>query len=254
MPEIPIRVGGTVAPEAVTGMLGGRTVFATGHGPGWRHLLYLQGCQFDCLACSGPLLMPRSPRGMLPVSVAEVIEPIAADVPFLSGVTISGGEPTVQPDFLLALLTRLRDDPRTARLTRFLATNGDVDPALWEALAPLLDGVLLDVKALDEDRHIVLTGRSNTRVLDSAVNLSARGLLHEVRLLLIPGINDSDEQLHRLATWLLGIDPDVRVRVVEFEKRGTRICARDLLTPRRSDLARYWRVLDSAGVQELSVP
>lgn len=235
-------------------MVASRIAYSTVHGPGGRYVLFLQGCQFDCLACGNHRMMPRAPRGMRPRTVADVVADIGRDAPFLTGVTVSGGEPTTQPDFLLALLAQLKADRRTTRLSRFLATNGDVAPELWEALAPLLDGVMLDLKALDEERHVVLTGRSNVRALDSVVDLIGRGLLYEVRLLLVPGINDSDAQLRRLAGWLLDIDPAVRVRVVEFDKRGTRACARDLAAPRRADFVRYWRVLNFAGVEDLVVP
>ncbi len=241
-------------PGAVTGLVAHRIAFSALHGPGRRHVLFLQGCQFDCLACANPELMPRRPRGLDARTVEDVLAEIRQDAPYLDGVTVSGGEPTAQPEFLHALLGELARGRGTSRLTRFVATNADAPAEVWDKLAPVTDGFLVDLKALDDDRHVVLTGRSNRRVLASIHDLAARGLLYEVRLLLIPGLNDSDVELRRTADWLLAVDPRIRLRVVEFGKRGTRVCARDLTEPRRRDFVRYWQVLSSAGVDDLVVP
>ena len=126
-----------------------------------------------------------------------------------------------------------RTDRRTARLTRFVDTNGDAEPEVWDLLVPVTDGVMVDLKALDDDVHVILTGRSNARVRKLPRELAARGVLYEVRLLPIPGLNDSDDQLERTAAWLLSLDPAIRVRVNEFRRFGIRAVARDLRPPRR---------------------
>ncbi|MEJ2579689.1 MAG: radical SAM protein, partial [Kineosporiaceae bacterium] len=177
----------------------------------------------------------------------------AGQVP-VTGVTVSGGEATVQAPFVRALFAALADDPRTAGLTRFVDSNGDCDPQVWEMLAPVTDGVMLDLKALDEDRHIVLTGESNARSLASIRTVAALGLLHEVRLLLVPGLNDDDDTLRRTAAWLHGAAPGVRVVINAFRHEGTRACARDLVEPRPADLTRYREVLTGAGLTDLTVP
>lgn len=236
------------------GLLAGRVPFSAVDGPGSRYVLFLQGCRFDCLACHNPATIPLRPRGSGPVGVDEVLAPVADAGPFLSGVTVTGGEPTVQHRFVHELFTRLGEDPRTARLTRFLGSNGDARPEVWARLAPVTDGAMVDLKALDDETHLVLTGRSNVRVLASIRDLAARRVLHEVRLLLVPGLNDSDDQLTRTAAWLLGVDPAVRVRVNAFNRAGTRACARELRPPGRTEIDRYRDVLTAAGITDLTVP
>ena len=123
---------------------------------------------------------------------------------------------------------------------------------MWQRLAPLTDGVMLDLKALDDDTHLVLTGVGNALVLASIREVARRGLLREVRLLLVPGLNDSDATLERTAAWLLDVDPAVRVQVIGFRRHGVRPCARDLLEPGPRDLARCRGVLAAAGIRGLS--
>ncbi len=238
---------------AVQGLLAGTVPFSAVDGPGNRFVVFLQGCGFDCLVCHNPATIPLHPRGVVPTPVADVVELVARDAQFLTGVTVTGGEPTAQPEFLAALLRSLAADSRTTRLSRFVDSNGDAPVAVWECLADVVDGVMLDLKALDHERHLVLTGAHNRRVLLSLTRLAALGLLHEVRLLLVPGVNDADEDLDRTAHWLLSLDPGIRVRVNGFRHHGTRVVARDLLAVTDADRERYRAVLTAAGVRDLTV-
>lgn len=230
----------------------GTVPFSAVDGPGNRFVVFLQGCQWDCLVCHNPCSIPVRPAGMAPTPITEVLAGIREAAPFLTGVTVTGGEATLQARFVRELFTELAADPATARLTRFVDSNGDAEPEVWEQLAPVTDGVMLDLKALDDEMHVVLTGHSNRRVLASIADLAGRGLLYEVRLLLVPGLNDADDVLRRTAAWLLAVDPDVRIRINAFRREGTRPCARDLLEPRPQDLHRYRAVLTDAGVRRFN--
>lgn len=238
----------------LTGLVAGTVPFSAVDGPGSRYVVFLQGCGFDCLACHNPATIPFHPKGLRPMSVDEVLAGIAGAAPFLTGVTVTGGEPTCQLDFVHALFSDLANDPRTARLGRLLDSNGDAPPEVWDRLAPVTDGAMIDLKALDDEIHLVLTGRPNAQVLAAIRDLATRGLLVEVRLLLVPGLNDGDDVLARTASWLLEADPQILVRVNPFRRNGTRACARDLLVPGPDDLARYHAVLTTAGVVDPVLP
>ena len=231
--------------------LAGSAPFSAVDGPGNRYVLFLQGCGWDCLSCHNPCSIPVRPPNMRPTPIEDVLAGIRDAAPFLTGVTVTGGEATLQAGFVRELFTELAGDPATARLTRFVDSNGDADPAVWQALAPVTDGVMLDLKALDDEMHVVLVGRSNRRVLASIVDLAGRRLLHEVRLLFVPGLNDAPDVVDRTARWLLDVDPEVRVRVIGFRRAGTRACARDLLAPTAEDVSRYRELLTDAGVRHL---
>ncbi len=136
------------------------------------------------------------------VTAEELIDRLRPSAPFTSGVTISGGEATVQPDFLVSLTTALKADPSFANKTILIDSNGVTSIDIWDRLHPTIDGVMLDLKAWDDDEHRRLTGSGNEQVLDSARHLAALDLLTEVRLVLVPGWNDHPKSLAAMADWL----------------------------------------------------
>ena len=164
-------------------------------GPGNRYVLFLQGCNFNCLACHNPQTIPLNTPRATELSVTQVLDQIRESMPFISGVTVSGGEATVQHHFVAELFTAIKASDEFSSLTTFIDSNGNTPVEVWDQLASVTDGVMLDLKSLDNKHHRELTGSSNESVLESIKYLSALGILYEVRLLLIPGHNDSDEQL-----------------------------------------------------------
>ena len=142
------------------------------------------------------------------LAVADVLERLRPAAPFLSGVTVSGGEATQQAGFVRALFAAIKSDPSLARLTCFVDTNGDADQATWDLLDPVLDAAMVDLKCFDDAIHRRMTGSGNERILASIRLLAARGKLHEVRLLLIPGVNDADDLLAATGRWLADVDPN----------------------------------------------
>lgn len=191
-------------------------------GPGNRYVVFVQGCSFDCIACHNPETIPRRCPTARQASVEELVAEIRVAEPYLAGVTVSGGEVTTQYPFVRELFSAVRADPQLKRLTTFVDSNGFAVRNVWDRLLPVIDGAMIDLKALDPEVHLRLTGRSNELVLESIRHLHAHERLHEVRLLLVPGFNDSDEQLTRTADWLAALDPALRVVVIGFRQHGVR--------------------------------
>ena len=217
-------------------------------GPGNRFVVFTQGCSFDCLACHNPeTIAPRGPD-TTDSSVADLVERIREAEPYLAGVTVSGGEATMQWRFVRDLFTALRADPQLARLTTYVDSNGHALPRVWDELLPVTDGFMVDLKALDPDVHRRLTGRGNDLVLDSIRYLHARGRLAEVRLLLVPGFNDRADQLSRTAAWLAALDPGLRVVVIGFRTHGVRAEWAHLPEARPELLERARGALAAAGL------
>jgi len=213
-------------------------------GPGNRFVLFLQGCNFNCLACHNPQTIPlHTPRARV-MGVPEVLDDIRAAMPYISGITVSGGEATVQHEFVLELFKEIKSLPELADLTTFIDSNGNAPESIWESLAPYTDGVMLDLKALDNASHIALTGSSNEVVLESIKFLDSIKRLFEVRLLLVPGQNDSDEELIKTAVWLKGINPEMKIKINAFKTHGVRATARDWPEVSEEDLTRYHSHLD----------
>ncbi len=212
-------------------------------GPGNRFVLFLQGCNFNCLACHNPQTIPLHTPRARKLSVSEILDQIRESMPYISGVTVSGGEATVQHEFITELFTAIKESVEFSRLTTFIDSNGNASPEVWRRLAMVTDGVMLDLKALDEKRHIELTGKSNSVVLDSIKLLQKLGKLYEVRLLLIPGVNDSDQQLIDTAMWLRNIDPVMRIKINAFKSHGVRASAKNWPEVCDEDMSRYSAII-----------
>jgi pyruvate formate lyase activating enzyme len=220
-------------------------------GPGNRYVVFLQGCTFNCLSCHNPHTIARLPTCESRwVDVDALFADIARKAAFLSGVTVSGGEATLQWRAVDELFHRLAADPSTAHLTRLIDSNGDADPEVWRALATSMHGAMIDLKALDRDVHVALTGRTNTRVLGSLRQLSRLDRLAEVRLLIIPGVNDDPDQVAATARWLAELDPVPPVIVQGFRQEGTRPVARWFHEPTTPDLTAVASLLIAHGLPE----
>jgi len=130
------------------------------------------------------------------------------------GLTVSGGEPLAQPDFLTALLERATDE----RIATTLDTTGYADPAVLDAVAPLVDQFLYDVKVVDDRIHRAYTGVSNERILSNLRRLVERGRGDDVvvRTPVIGGVNDGDEQVDELVSFLAALEDVRRVELLPF--------------------------------------
>lgn len=237
--------------RSTPGLLADVVPFSSVDGPGNRFVVFTQGCNFDCLACHNPSTIARTAHPPRTASVPEVVEEIRAVEPYLSGITTSGGECTLQVDFLVELFGAVKADPQLARLTTFVDSNGNAEPAVWDRLVPVADRFMLDLKALDPVVHRRLTGHGNERVLASIRHLAARGVLHEVRLLVVPGWNDDPAGLAATGRWLAAIDPDLRTVVIGFRRHGVRPGFRDVPEPTPEDLARHRDLLLAAGLRDV---
>ena len=114
------------------------------------------------------------------------------------GITLSGGEPTMQPDFALDLLERI------APMHRAIETCGFCDPEIFRRFLDRLDFVLMDVKLVDPAQHKAWTGQDNAPILQNLDQLKRSGLPFVIRIPLIPGVNDTYQNLSDTAELLTG--------------------------------------------------
>jgi pyruvate-formate lyase-activating enzyme len=235
------------------GLLADVVPFSWVDGPGNRYVLFLQGCNFNCTACHNPHTIPLATSRARVVTVQAVCEDLRPLHRFLSGVTVSGGEATLQPGFVHDLFAAVKADAELGHLTTFIDTNGSAPREVWDRLLPVTDGVMVDLKALDAGVHRTLTGADNDPVLASIRHLATQGKLYEVRLLLVPGLNDSAEQLRLTAEWLLCVDPAMRIKVIAFRRHGARAAAQHWPEASAEERAEWQQVLEHAGVRQLEL-
>ena len=141
-----------------------------------------------CVACDTCIRV--CPEGASPrieyLTAAECFERIRTQIPFIRGVTVSGGECTLHPVFLAELFALCHAD----HLTTLLDSNGMIDYADYPTLMEVTDGVMLDIKAYTPEDHRRVTGYGNEMVLKNAVWLAERGKLTEIRTVAVPGLFD----------------------------------------------------------------
>ncbi len=154
------------------------------------------------------------------MTIAQVMQEIEKDVIFYDesggGVTFSGGEPLQQADFLFLLLQGCKDkEIHTAVDTSGLAP--------WKTLARIaeyVDVFLYDLKVMDDEKHRRFTGVSNHLILSNLEALSEEGRTINVRVPIIPGINDDDENLKRLGSFAASLARPPRVSILPYHKAG----------------------------------
>lgn len=154
------------------------------------------------------------------MTVAQVMEEIERDVAFYDesggGVTFSGGEPLSQPDFLFALL-------RACAVKGIHTVLDTCGFALWETLDGVrecVDLFLYDLKLMDAVRHREFTGVSNELILDNLRALSQQGHDIILRLPIIPGINDDDENIRQTGAFAAALPHLERVDILPYHRIG----------------------------------
>lgn len=240
-----------------TGFVADTVASSVVDGPGHRFVVFLQGCNFDCVACHNPQTIPgHAPvEGYAPRhrAVDELVEEIRAAAPFLRGVTVSGGEATQQHDVVRALFAAVKADSELRRLTCLVDSNGACDLAVWDELAPVMDGAMIDLKCLDPVVHELMTGQPNDAVLRSIEHLHDIGRLEEVRLLVVGGVNDDVDLVRRTGEWLAGIDPHLRLQLIGFREHGARPHDPPLVEPDRRRLDELAGVLAEVAPFDICV-
>lgn len=161
-----------------------------------------------CMACTEVCPAGALERVGRAMTVAEIVTTVVKDKPFFDtsggGVTLSGGEPTLFPDFTAALLAALKDEG----IHTIIETCGMFRPAIFlDRLAPRIDTVYFDIKLMDPAAHMQFCGTANTVILD---NFRAMRQWHVEggpavmpRIPLVPGITDTRENLQAIADFLV---------------------------------------------------
>lgn len=146
----------------------------------------------------------------------EVVKVVLEDREFYissgGGVTLSGGECLCQADFCAELLKKLKEYEINCNVD----TCGYVDRTAIDKVAPYTDVFLYDIKHIDSKMHQKYTGVPNEKIIENLKYINSLGKKIEVRIPLIPGINDDAETINKIGRLLSGIDMLVKVRVLPY--------------------------------------
>ena len=205
--------------------------FGTVDGPGIRFVVFVQGCPMRCLYCHNPDTWPTT--GGKEISVDEILRKYEENKSFYKngGLTVTGGEPLLQIDFLTELFMKAK----ALGIHTCIDTSGIVfkpdNKTIVDKLDVLMqytDLVMLDIKHIDPEEHKKLCSQPNDGILAFAEYLSDKDIPTWIRHVVVPGITDKEEYLYKLGLFLgklknikaLDVLPYHTMGVVKYENLG----------------------------------
>ncbi|RUT36205.1 pyruvate formate lyase-activating protein [Paenibacillus zeisoli] len=203
----------------LTGHIHSLETFGTVDGPGIRFVLFMQGCLLKCKYCHNPDTWNLT--GGKDMHMEEVLAEIEPYINYYrssgGGLTVSGGEATLQAHFVAELF---REVKQRWELHTTLDTNGYNEGDKIKDLLDVTDLVLLDLKHIDNEKHIELTGKPNERMLHMAEWLSEHNKSMWIRHVLVPGINDDEEDLLRLGQFIGKLKGVEKFEILPYHQMG----------------------------------
>ena len=207
----------------MTGHIHSFETFGSVDGPGVRFLVFLSGCNFRCKYCHNPDTWARP--AALEMSADKVLAKALRYREYWGaegGITVSGGEPFLQLEFLTELFEKAREkgvntciDTAAGPFTRDEPWFGK-----FRKLMDVTDLLLLDLKHIDPAAHKELTGADNASVLDCAKYLSEVNKSVWIRHVLVPGINTDEPFLTKLGAFVRTLSNVKRVEVLPYHTLG----------------------------------
>ena len=228
--------------------------FGTVDGPGIRFVVFLQGCPLRCKYCHNPDTWSGSGEEYSAETIAQKALRYKNYFGDKGGVTVSGGEPLLQIDFVIELFTILKAKGiHTCVDTSGIAFRSDNESSVekHKKLLEVTDLFLLDIKHIDEKACRDLTGQGNENTLAFAKFLSDNGKATWIRQVLVPNVTDSDESLQRTRAFIDTLKTVERVEVlpyhsmgaVKYEKLGIEYPFRDMKPPTKERVLNAKRIL-----------
>lgn len=172
-------------------------------------------------------------------------------IPFIRGISVSGGECMLQPAFLTELFSLARAEG----LGTLIDSNGTISFRDQDELLSVSDGVMLDIKAFDDADHRHVTGATNEIVLDNAIYLAERSKLYEVRCVICPDLYDGERSVRNIADFLapyLSIN-DIRIKVIAYRPMGVREEYRMMTVPNQAYLDQLAEIFREKGFAHVTI-
>ncbi len=192
--------------------------FGTVDGPGIRYVVFLQGCHLQCKYCQNRDTWDINSGKY--ISVEELVNNIKKYITYITprgGVTISGGEPLLQPYFLITLFKELKK----LGIHTAIDTSGmvEITDTIKELLS-LTDLVLLDIKHIDSKKCKDLVGFSNEKELAFSKYLSDNNIPIWIRQVLVPGYTDDEKDLLKLKDFLSSLKTVQKIELLPYHNLG----------------------------------
>ncbi len=205
-----------------------------------------------CDSCFKHCKNHSSPR-VRSMSAEEVMVEVKKNVPFIRGITVSGGECTRWPEFLKELMVLAKKE----NLSVLLDSNGTYDFVHdTEGLLENSAGVMLDIKAYSLNDHLNVTSASNTQVLANLEYLASIGQLEEVRTVIVPGLFDTKETVRNVSKTIapyLSIR-SIRYKIICYRPFGVQDEYKDVLVaPTSEELQEHANIAKELGIKDVVI-
>ena len=207
----------------MTGHIHSKESFGTVDGPGIRYVLFMQGCPMRCLYCHNPDTWEVN-KGEK-ITTDEVIEEFNKNRSFYSkgGITVSGGEPLLQVDFLTELFKKAKEENIHTCIDTSGVTYNPDNKEYTEKLNELMkytDLVMLDIKHISSASHKILTGKENSNILSFAKYLESKNIPLWIRHVVVEGYTDKAEDLIALGEFIGGLKNLKALDVIPYHNMG----------------------------------
>lgn len=220
-----VKVSFTTSPkgEKMNGYIHSTESFGSVDGPGVRFVIFVAGCPMRCQFCHNPDTWNMQAGEQK--SADELLSQALRYKAYWKdggGITVSGGEPLMQIDFLIELFRKAKEKGVNTTIDTSGAPFTREEPFFgkFNELMKYTDLLLLDIKHIDEEQHKLLTGRTNQNILDMAQYLSEIGKPVWIRHVLVPERTDEDEYLKKLRNFINTLNNVQKVEVLPYHTFG----------------------------------
>lgn len=217
-------------------------------GDGIRQVIFSPEKCASCDTCIHICTHDASPR-IRYMTPEEVFQAVKKQMPYIRGVTVSGGECTLYPDFLREFFALCKPEG----LSTFIDSNGTYNFAADQELLEVTDSVMLDIKAFSEKDHLAVTACDNKKVLENALFLAERGKLFEVRTVVVPTLYDTEETVLETGKLLKDYAGKVRYKIIAYRPMGVREDYSHYPAPAQALLESYAERLREMGWKDIVI-
>lgn len=200
-------------------------------GPGIRTIVFLKGCALRCKWCCNPESQSHEIQTMKvkgknkiigkDVTVKEVIDEVMKDVNYYNrsngGLTLSGGECLLQPDFAVALLKAAKE----RGIHTAIESTAIADYKVIERFLPFLDLFLMDIKHLETGKHKQFTNQPNEVILTNAMRIAMSGQHLIIRVPVVPTFNDTPEEIRAIAEYAKVLPGVEELHLLPYHRLGS---------------------------------
>jgi len=204
----------------------------------------------DCDLCIHNCPIDASPKVNL-MHVNEIIEIIKNNMPFVRGITVSGGECMLQANFIELLFTEAKE----LKLTTLIDSNGTIPFWNMNKLMSVCDGVMLDMKAYYNKDHINITDYPNDNVIKNAKWLAINNKLFEVRFVIVPDLYNAEENIKASIKYLKPLYKinKFRIKIIAFRPFGVKPEYKSLSIPNTELLNKLANMFRDNGFEDIII-